>query len=53
MRQHTEGHMNVTHFRHPVVYGPWQLRTVIFEWTMHAAATGGRMPFFRMAALRC
>ena len=34
MRQHTEGHMNVTHFRYPVVYGPWQLRTVIFEWTM-------------------
>ncbi|MEE2688981.1 MAG: NAD-dependent epimerase/dehydratase family protein [Pseudomonadota bacterium] len=34
MNQHAEGHMNVTHFRYPVVYGPWQLRTVIFEWVM-------------------
>lgn len=34
MRQHAEGHMNITHFRYPVVYGPWQLRTVVFEWTM-------------------
>lgn len=34
MRQHAEGRMNVTHFRYPVVYGPWQLRTVIFEWVM-------------------
>ena len=34
MRKHAEGRMNITHFRYPVVYGPWQLRTVIFEWTM-------------------
>ena len=34
MLQHAESRMNVTHFRYPVVYGPWQLRTVIFEWVM-------------------
>ena len=34
MRQHADGNMNVTHFRYPVVYGPWQLRSIIFEWTM-------------------
>lgn len=34
MHQHAEGRMNVTHFRYPVVYGPRQLRTVIFEWVM-------------------
>ena len=34
LRQHADGHMNVTHFRYPVVYGPWQLRTIIFEWVM-------------------
>ena len=34
MRQHADGNLNVTHFRYPVVYGPWQLRSIIFEWTM-------------------
>ena len=34
MRQHADGNMNVTHFRYPVVYGPWQLRSIIVEWPM-------------------
>ncbi len=34
MQQHADGRMNVTHFRYPVVYGPWQLRSVIFDWVI-------------------
>ncbi len=34
MAQHAAGAMNVTHFRYPSVYGPWQVRPTTFWWIM-------------------
>jgi nucleoside-diphosphate-sugar epimerase len=40
MQQHAEGHMNVTHFRYPVVYGPWQVQPMNFWWIMQRYLDG-------------
>ena len=32
MEQHAAGHMSVTHFRYPTVYGAWQVRPTAFAW---------------------
>ena len=34
MAHHTAGTMNVTHYRYPIVYGPWQVRPTAFWWVM-------------------
>jgi len=34
MAQHTAGTMNVTHYRYPLVYGPWQVAPTSFWWVM-------------------
>lgn len=34
MRHHREASMNVTHFRYPSVYGPWQVRPTTVWWVM-------------------
>lgn len=34
MAQHEAGRMNVSHFRYPVVYGPWQVRPTTLLWVM-------------------
>ena len=34
MAHHAAGTMNVTHYRYPVVYGPWQVHPTAFWWVM-------------------
>lgn len=34
MAHHTAERMNVTHYRYPVVYGPWQVRPTTLWWAM-------------------
>jgi nucleoside-diphosphate-sugar epimerase len=40
MEQHASGAMNVTHFRYPVVYGPWQVRPTTLWWVMQRCLDG-------------
>jgi nucleoside-diphosphate-sugar epimerase len=34
LAHHEQGHMNVTHFRYPLVYGPGQVRTIFITWVI-------------------
>ena len=40
MAQHEAGHMNVTHYRYPIVYGPWQVQPQNFWWIMQRCLDG-------------
>lgn len=40
MEQHQAGHMNVSHFRYPTVYGAWQVRPTTLWWVMQRCLDG-------------